>query len=125
MSGFSFEIRFLVPGIALFQDFSVELPERRMVPSDGGMGVFWGYRPTQPCVLLLRFLHPPGLIHLQATIFLAPAVVALFGDTDPQAGISNRSTLRQHDPRFTRLADDFLQLVLSCDSIPPSWPIPK
>ncbi len=37
------------------------------------------YKPTQTSVLLLQFLHPACLFQLQAAVFLAPAIVSLFG----------------------------------------------
>lgn len=37
---------------------------------------------VQLAIFLLRLLQPLGLIHLQAAVFLAPAVVGLLGDPD-------------------------------------------
>lgn len=62
------------------------------------------HRPPQPGVFLLQFFHPPGLIHLQAAIFLETAVVALLGSPDPAARIRNRSALRQHDLGLTQIS---------------------
>lgn len=41
-------------------------------------------------------------------------------DADPVASIRNSPALRQHDLRFTQLADDLLGLLLPGHSIPPS-----
>lgn len=64
--------------------------------------------------------HPPGLVHLQAALLLAPAVVALLRNTDPAAGIRHRPTLRQHDLSLTQLADDLFRLVLLANFQTPS-----
>jgi hypothetical protein len=44
----------------------------------------------KPQILLLKILHTPRLVGLQAAIFLAPAVVGLLGDADPATRIGNR-----------------------------------
>ena len=40
----------------------------------------FSYQPLQLAVFLLQFLQPFRLVHLQAAVFLAPAVVGLLGD---------------------------------------------
>jgi RNA polymerase sigma-70 factor (ECF subfamily) len=43
-------------------------------------------------------------------MLLTPAVIALLGDADPATRIRHRSTLRQHDLRFTQLSDNLFRL---------------
>ena len=74
-------------------------------------------RPAQPLVLLLHILHPPFLVGLQPTLFLAPAIIGLLADLNPAARLRSRRTLRQHDLNFTQLADNLFPLVLL------EWPL--
>src|SRR5581483_1425057 len=55
----------------------------------------------QLAVLLLEFLQPSSLIHLQTTVFLAPTVVALFCDSGILASQSGDETILE---RFTPLS---------------------
>ena len=48
----------------------------------------FAHQPLQLAVFLLQFLQPLGLVHLQAAVLLALAVVGLFRDTGfPAAGV--------------------------------------
>ena len=51
------------------------------------------HRSAQPGILFLQLFHPSGKVHLQAAVFFTPAIITLFGNTDPSAGISIRSAL--------------------------------
>src|SRR5690606_11267323 len=78
-------------------------------------------RTTKPRILLLQILHPTRLIGLQAAIFLAPPIIGLLADRDPTARLGGRGALRQHNLRFTQLADNlFRAMLLARHSMSPS-----
>src|SRR5690606_10117156 len=80
-----------------------------------------GNRLAQPHVLTLQLLQPLGLVHLQAAIFLAPAIVGLLRHPDR---LAERPTPTHQNLHLTQLADDLLGRMpfLGHLPLPPQWP---
>src|SRR5581483_1511421 len=70
----------------------------------------------QLAVLLLEFLQPSSLIHLQATVFLAPTVVALFCDSGILASQRRRLPICYGYLDLTEQIHNLIRLVLLSSS---------
>ena len=69
----------------------------------------------QPGVLLLEFLETLCLLDSHPTIFLAPAIVGLLGDSNLPAGRADSGTLAQKNFYLPELVDDLhKQFSLPC-----------
>src|SRR5690606_14682712 len=81
-------------------------------------------RLAQPHVLTLQLLQPLGLVHLQAAIFLAPAIVGLLRHPDRPDRLAERPTPTHQNLHLTQLADDLLGRMpfLGHLPLPPQWP---
>ena len=65
----------------------------------------------QPGILSLQFLEAFGLIDLEPTVLIAPAVIRLFGDADRSTRLSNRLSFAQRDLDFPQLGEDLFDGV--------------
>jgi hypothetical protein len=86
----------------------------------------FGYQPLQPRILLLQFLHPLGLLHLQPAVLLPPALVSLRRDPTFLARLRRRFPVRychlnlpQHRYNLLRFVPLHwhLHALLPCDSL--------
>ena len=60
-----------------------------------------------------QVIELPGLRHLHATVFLAPAIVALLGDSQLTADLTLRLTTSKLDLGLAKKVDDLLGLESS------------
>ena len=74
------------------------------------------YQALQLGVLLLQFLQPLRLVHLQPTVLLAPTEVRLLNDTGFLTSQSSRLPVRDHYLNLPQQIYHLLRLVLLASS---------
>src|ERR1039458_2710525 len=101
------------PGHALPRNVAVQGLEvsLRHVLQDLLLQRQFGHQSPQTTVLLLQLLHPPCLFQLQSAVFLAPAIVGLFGDARFPAGLPHGLVVGYFDFDLPQDRDDLLSTV--------------
>ena len=64
----------------------------------------WGTK--EAAVLLFQLFQTMDLGDFHAAVFLVPAIIGLFADTEMARSIDNRLVLRNQDLRLTEMADN-------------------
>jgi hypothetical protein len=78
------------------------------------------HQTLQLRVLLLKFLQPPRLVHLQPTEFLSPAVLSLLRDAALSTGCRRGLAVRNYHFNLPKQAHDLLRRMLLSSCIPGS-----
>ena len=68
----------------------------------------FGYCSPEPAVLSFQHLQTVGLIHLQAAVLHAPAVIALLADAEGSVDTTSRFALAQPNFGLPKMCDNLL-----------------